>query len=237
LVFVLTMIDKILTNILSTSLFISSFTQPTPAAPKHVFTQVLPEENYVSHTVEKDDSISSIAFTYYEDEDYWKVIWKDNAWIQDPNVLEEGSLLRINTQKPAVSSKDEIAVLANALPTVQPQVQAMSVSMPTVAPITQAPAPAPKSGATAPKVLSEEAITYLGNCEAGMDPAKNTGNGYYGAFQFSYGTWKSMGTGYERADMAPLEVQKEAVQRLVARSSIYTQFPACARRMQSAGLI
>lgn len=88
-----------------------------------------------------------------------------------------------------------------------------------------------------PKVLSDEAINFLGNCESGMNPATNTGNGYYGAFQFSYGTWQSMGTAYERADLAPLEVQIDAVQRLVARSNIYGQFPACAQRMQSLGLI
>jgi hypothetical protein len=85
--------------------------------------------------------------------------------------------------------------------------------------------------------LTEEQITYLGNCEAGMNPTRNSGNGYYGAFQFSYGTWKSMNTGYERADMAPIEVQKDAVQRLVQRSSIYTQFPGCSRKMHAAGLI
>lgn len=88
-----------------------------------------------------------------------------------------------------------------------------------------------------PKTLSDEAINFLGNCESGMNPTTNTGNGYYGAFQFSYGTWQSMGTEYERADLAPLEVQIDAVQRLVARSNIYGQFPACAQRMQSLGLI
>jgi len=46
-----------------------------------------------------------------------------------------------------------------------------------------------------------------------------------------------MGTGYERADLAPLEVQTEAVQRLVSRSNIYGQFPACSRRMQALGLL
>lgn len=105
------------------------------------------------------------------------------------------------------------------------------------APVVTQPTQAPVAQPAAPKVLTEEQINFLGSCEAGMDPAKNTGNGYYGAFQFSYGTWKSMGTGYERADLAPIEVQKEAVQRLVGRSSIYGQFPACANRMRNAGLI
>jgi len=85
--------------------------------------------------------------------------------------------------------------------------------------------------------ISDTAITYLGNCEAGMNPTRNSGNGYYGAFQFSYGTWKSLNTGYERADLAPIEVQEGAVKQLLQRSSIYNQFPECARKMHENGLI
>lgn len=70
-----------------------------------------------------------------------------------------------------------------------------------------------------------------------MRPTTNTGNGFYGAFQFMQGTWNSMSTGYERADLAPLEVQIDAIQRLVARSSIFTQFPACSRKMRAAGIL
>jgi hypothetical protein len=70
-----------------------------------------------------------------------------------------------------------------------------------------------------------------------MNPARNSGNGYYGAFQFSYGTWKSLNTGYERADLAPIEVQKAAVKQLLQRSSIHAQFPGCASKMRNAGLI
>ncbi len=85
--------------------------------------------------------------------------------------------------------------------------------------------------------LNETQIQFLGNCESGMTASRNSGNGYFGAFQFSIGTWNSMGTGYARADLAPIEVQIDAVQRLVSRSSIFTQFPGCSRRMQAAGLI
>ena len=225
------MIDKILLNILSSTLFISSSLTPAATeAPKHVFTQVLPVGNYVIHSVEKDEALSTIAFKHYGDEDYWKVIWKDNSWIEDPNVLEEGLHLRINIEKPELSEEEPVML---ATEVVMPQVQSVSVSMPTVAPVTPAPQVSTYSGGP----LSEEAITYLGSCEAGNDPTKNTGNGYYGAFQFSACTWNSMGTGYARADLAPYDVQKAAVQQLLSRSSIYTQFPGCARKMQSAGLI
>ena len=115
-------------------------------------------------------------------------------------------------------------------PTAEPIVQPTVVtSVPTFAVSPAAP--------TVPSSLSDAAITYLGSCEAGMDPSKNTGNGYYGAFQFSFGTWNRLNTGYERADLAPIEVQEAAVKQLLQGSSIYSQFPGCARKMHSAGLI
>ncbi|MBI4100921.1 transglycosylase family protein [Candidatus Microgenomates bacterium] len=70
----------------------------------------------------------------------------------------------------------------------------------------------------------------LRNCESGGDYSKNTGNGFYGAYQFSAGTWRSMGTGYEYAHQAPSDVQDSAAQRLQARAG-WGQWPACARRL------
>lgn len=70
----------------------------------------------------------------------------------------------------------------------------------------------------------------LRNCEAGGDYTRNSGNGYYGAYQFSASTWRSMGTGYERADLAPPAVQDDAAQRLQARSG-WGQWPACTRKL------
>ncbi|MBI2797925.1 transglycosylase family protein [Candidatus Saccharibacteria bacterium] len=85
--------------------------------------------------------------------------------------------------------------------------------------------------------ISDAAIQALGMCESGMTANRNSGNGFYGAFQFSTGTWNSMGTGYARADLAPIDVQIQAVQKLLSRSSIYNQFPGCARKLAAQGLI
>ncbi len=124
------------------------------------------------------------------------------------------------------------AVIENKIiPTVEP------TAIPTVITPIVTQVPAPVISSTTAGSVSDAAITYLGNCEAGMDPTKNTGNGYYGAFQFSYGTWQSLNTGYARADLAPIDVQEAAVKQLLSRSSIYNQFPACSRRMRDAGLI
>lgn len=85
--------------------------------------------------------------------------------------------------------------------------------------------------------LSEEQITALGMCETGMNPTTNTGNGYYGAFQFSAATWRSNNSTHSFAHEAPLDVQKQAVQDLLSRSSIYSQFPGCAQKMSAQGIL
>ncbi len=85
--------------------------------------------------------------------------------------------------------------------------------------------------------LSSAQMQFLGTCESGMTASRNSGNGYYGAYQFSIPTWNAMGTGYSRADLAPLGIQTEAVQKLLSRSSIFTQFPGCARQMSAIGLL
>ena len=69
----------------------------------------------------------------------------------------------------------------------------------------------------------------LRTCESHGDYTENTGNGYYGAYQFSVGTWRSLGyTGMPHTS-APAQ-QDEAAQRLQARSG-WKQWPACARKL------
>lgn len=88
--------------------------------------------------------------------------------------------------------------------------------------------------------LNEKQIEFLGNCESGMTPTRNSGNGFYGAFQFMPATWRSAAPGAYKNVLpheAPLAAQKQAVQNLLSGSNIYNQFPSCARQMSSAGLI
>lgn len=69
----------------------------------------------------------------------------------------------------------------------------------------------------------------LGQCESGNNPQKNTGNGFYGAFQFLPSTWRSLG---ERGlpHQVSYATQLAAAKRLQARSG-WGQWPACARRL------
>lgn len=73
----------------------------------------------------------------------------------------------------------------------------------------------------------------LRTCESGGNYAINTGNGYYGAYQFSYATWAHWNTGYERADLAPPAVQDATIIQNTNASSggLATQNPGCYKKM------
>ena len=69
----------------------------------------------------------------------------------------------------------------------------------------------------------------LRRCESGGNYAINTGNGFYGAYQFHPRTWR--GLGYPGLPhQAPPEMQDEAARKLQARSG-WGQWPACSRRL------
>ena len=69
----------------------------------------------------------------------------------------------------------------------------------------------------------------LRQCESGGRYNINTGNGFYGAYQFLPRTWR--GLGYPgMPHQAPPEMQDEAARKLQARSG-WGQWPACSRRL------
>jgi len=241
------MINTIISGVIATALLISPISSPQKSPQSTSLTRVLPAGDFTVHTVQPGEYLMAIAKDTYGSEDYWTNIWNDNPWIADGATLEKNWVIKIRKTKTESPEelKPEIAARINQNSgdtiSVQPDsgiVQAVAVATPnnTISSLPTITLPTVVAG-NIPQTLTDAQITTLGSCEAGMNPAKNTGNGYYGAFQFSYGTWKSMNTGYERADLAPIEVQKEAVQRLVQRSNVFTQFPACARKMQTSGLI
>lgn len=91
-----------------------------------------------------------------------------------------------------------------------------------------APAPKPVTAA-APKPGEDQIWQRLRNCEAGGRYDRNSGNGYYGAYQMSAGTWRSLGYKGLPHQASP-EVQDEAARKLQARSG-WGQWPACSRRV------
>jgi hypothetical protein len=65
----------------------------------------------------------------------------------------------------------------------------------------------------------------LRECESGNNYQADTGNGYYGAYQFSGPTWVDLG--YPgRPDEEPYWMQDEAAQRLEAMDG-WSQWPSC----------
>lgn len=235
------------TTLLTSVLFLSSLLPQASSSAAITPLPIIGQES--SHVVKENETLGDIAKIEYKDEEAVTVILSDNDWITDPNIIQPGWQLKIrknpllNVIDPTVllstvsTSEKEASDIAS-LPKVQ-AFTAIATPTPSSPPsITSLPSPTSlpiSSYAGGP--LNTEQIQYLGSCEAGMDTTRNTGNGYYGAFQFSYGTWQNMGTGYERADLAPLDVQIQAVQNLLSRSSIFTQFPACARKMQADGIL
>ena len=96
--------------------------------------------------------------------------------------------------------------------------------------VAPAPTPTPKPVIAASPRPNEDVLWQrLRNCEAGGRYDRNSGNGYYGAYQMSAGTWRSLGyTGLPH--QSPPEVQDEAARKLQARSG-WGQWPACSRRV------
>lgn len=116
------------------------------------------------------------------------------------------------------------------------------VQAPVIEPIAEVPVETPEPVQTAPAVAVSSYSGSLGDwllqlrtCESGGNYAINTGNGYYGAYQFTIETWNSLNTGYARADLAPADVQDAAIIANTNRSSggLATQNPGC---MASGGL-
>jgi hypothetical protein len=86
------------------------------------------------------------------------------------------------------------------------------------------------AAATAPSSAGGDVWHALAVCETGgkMDNP-NTGNGYYGYFQFSLGTWQSVGgPGYPHEHS--YETQRSYAQKLQARSG-WGQWPACSAKL------
>ncbi len=86
-----------------------------------------------------------------------------------------------------------------------------------------------------PKAVQAKAIptgdvwARLRQCESGGNYSINTGNGFFGAYQFVPRTWRGLGFP-GMPHQAPPEMQDEAARKLQARSG-WGQWPACSRRL------
>jgi len=86
-----------------------------------------------------------------------------------------------------------------------------------------------RASRSAIRVLTGDVWAQLRACESGGRYNINSGNGFYGAYQFHPQTWRNLGyPGLPH--QAPPEMQDEAARKLQARSG-WGQWPVCSRRI------
>ena len=85
------------------------------------------------------------------------------------------------------------------------------------------------SASTNDSQVGDDVWGKLAQCESGGNPATNTGNGFYGMYQFTLETWQSLGgTGYpHEADAA---TQTAMAKKLQAQAG-WGQWPGCADKL------
>lgn len=103
--------------------------------------------------------------------------------------------------------------------------QSVQVEAPVAEIIAQGTAPVPVSSSLA------DWLSALRDCESGGNYEDNTGNGYYGAYQFSLSTWERLGYSGLPSDASP-GTQDTAIVKNTNLSSggLATQNPGCYRK-------
>lgn len=117
------------------------------------------------------------------------------------------------------------------VPTVQPGFEAID-NTPTHPPGVKRvrAASATKTSSKAWVYPTDELLYALAGCETGgRYDNPNTGNGYFGFFQFDLGTWREVGgTGYPHEH--PYEVQRDLARALILKpDGGWGRFPHCSR--------
>ena len=128
----------------------------------------------------------------------------------------------LHTSPHPASSGDGAVDLASLRIPAPPPPQAQAQPAP-------APAPLPPAVTPAPPVPAGGVWAALRQCESGDNYWANTGNGYYGAYQFSLATWESLGLAGLPSQASPGE-QDAAAAELQARNG-WGQWPVCSQQL------
>ncbi|HWD51555.1 MAG TPA: transglycosylase family protein [Acidimicrobiales bacterium] len=135
------------------------------------------------------------------------------------------ALTSLHVPMPAAPAAAVTPVPTTTAPTGPPTTTTSTTAAPTTT-TTTATAAAP---ASASYVSSSGEFAELRECESGNNYSDDTGNGYYGAYQFSLETWQGLGYSGIPSDAAP-SVQDQAAEQLQARSG-WGQWPACSAEL------
>jgi LysM repeat protein len=170
--------------------------KPSPSPSSRPIAVVVPKQDPPppkNYTVQSGDSLSSIA----QDQqlDSWHPLWNANPSINDPNLIYAGQQLIVPTGPTA--DRPVPAGMATPAP----------VSYGT--PVTYHSYVRPRSvgnyAAGAPGLFAR-----IRQRESGGNYAENTGNGYFGAYQFTPGTWHSVGGSGLPSNATPAEQDMRA---------------------------
>jgi LysM repeat protein len=159
---------------------------PTPApAPK-------------IYVVQPGDNLSEIAQT--EQLESWLPLWNANPGLADPNLIYAGQKLTIPT---GPTTNRPLPADTTATP--------VRTYVPAGGQLYDASANATPAVATANYASGVSGIlSRVRMRESGGNYADNTGNGYYGAYQFSLGTWESVGGSGLPSNASPAEQDMRA---------------------------
>jgi LysM repeat protein len=159
-------------------------------------------------TVAQGDTLIKIA---EEHGSTYARVFDANTQIANPNLINPGDQIRVPEPDEALTAR-ELPVQATVSTYVAPNAGQTSLVVPVIA--------------------SGDVWDQIAACESHGNWGINTGNGYYGGLQFSYGTWLSNGGGEyaERADLATREQQIDIASRLQA-SRGWGPWPACTTRL------
>jgi len=84
-------------------------------------------------------------------------------------------------------------------------------------------------GAGAASAASADDFSRLRGCESGGNYSTNTGNGFYGAYQFDQGTWN--GLGYSGLPSNASAGTQDAAARTLQSQRGWQPWPACSRKL------
>lgn len=130
------------------------------------------------------------------------------------------------------AQKPSVELAASVKPRLIPTTTTTSTTLPPPPPPTTVPVRASRA-AVRPRFtgpVTDDVWAALSRCEAGGRPDAVSRSGkYFGAFQFSLGTWHGIGMPGNPIDF-PYEVQLDAAKRLQARSG-WGQWPVCSRKL------
>lgn len=190
---------------------------PTPPPPKTGHQLAAKQLAWV---VFPGESLSDIAQAAYGNQDYWKVLWNDNAWIEHPGLIEAGWALKIRSKKPEKneSLKMELAQklekLKNYYAQFPPPPNAAALSQTATVTFRSSNYDQVYREAGEKFGVPWQILYGLHMTETGLRDGEiynHQGSGAQGPMQFMPGTWRAYGVDGDGDGVANINNAKDAI--------------------------